>query len=195
MGLIDYLNKQIKKNNTNWDSKSALIRSSGEKVNGYTNRIIKEYEDKFQFGKTIEIKNKAIKNYFEKQKKNSLISVEGAVTTINLTLPKKMRISETIIYSRLADKKFNINNLKGQTLDNQVSKFNSYDVKITKEFKNQLEQLREKGIYLSLEKTQRGSKTIRFKTSKIYGEIDKSFPPNIISIKEIKRIIDKQKNK
>ena len=194
MTLRDYLNKQIEKNKTSWDSKSALIRSAGEKVNGQTNRILNEYEDQFKFGKTNEIKNLAIKEFFDKQTKNSLISVVGAVKIINQNLPKKIQISETIIYNRLADKKFNQNNLRGQTLDNQVSKFNSYDVNINKELKEKIEALREEGIYLSIEETQRGSKTIRLKISEIYyKKLDKSFPPNENSIKEIKKIINEYK--
>ena len=59
----------------------------------------------------------------------------------NQNLPKKIQISETIIYNRLADKKFNQNNLRGQTLDNQVSKFNSYDVNINIELKEKIEAL------------------------------------------------------
>ena len=194
MTLRDYLNKQIEKNKTDWDSKSALIRSAGEKVNGQTNRILNEYQDRFRFGKTDEIKNIAIKEFFDKQLKNSLISVVGAVKIINQNLPKKIQISETIIYNRLADKKFNQNNLRGQTLDNQVSKFNSYDVNINKELKEKIEALREEGIYLCIEKTQRGSKTIRLKISEIYyKKLDKSFPPNENSIKEIKKIINEYK--
>jgi len=194
MTLRDYLNKQIEKNKTDWDSKSALIRSAGEKVNGQTNRILNEYQDRFRFGKTDEIKNIAIKEFFDKQLKNSLISVVGAVKIINQNLPKKIQISETIIYNRLADKKFNQNNLRGQTLDNQVSKFNSYDVNINKELKEKIEALREEGIYLCIEKTQRGSKTIRLKISEIYyKKLDKSFPPNENSIKEIKEIINEYK--
>ena len=194
MTLRDYLNKQIEKNKTSWNSKSALIRSAGEKVNGQTNRILNEYEDRFKFGKTDEIKNLAIKEFFDKQPENSLISVVGAVKIINQNLPKKIQVSETIIYNRLADKKFNQNNLQGQTLDNQVSKFNSYDVNINKELKEKIEALREEGIYLCIEKTQRGSKTIRLKISEIYyKKLDKSFPPNENSIKEIKEIINEYK--
>ena len=194
MTLRDYLNKQIEKNKTSWNSKSALIRSAGEKVNGQTNRILNEYEDQFKFGKTNEIKNLAIKEFFDKQTKNSLISVVGAVKIINQNLPKKIQISETIIYNRLADKKFNQNNLRGQTLDNQVSKFNSYDVNINKELKEKILALKEEGIYLSIEETKRGSKTIRLKISEIfYKKLDKSFPPNENSIKEIKKIINEYK--
>ena len=187
-----FIELQLKKGNINWESRSDLIRLSGQKISGHNNRILKEYENKFNFGSITEIKNKAIKNYFNTIPKNSLISVEGAVKIINQKLPKEINISETIIYSRLADPKFNINNLKGQTLDNQVSKFSSYDVFISKEFKQKIEKLKSPGIYLSIEETQRGSKILRLKTSQIYGNLDRSFPPNDISIKMIKKLLDEQ---
>ena len=187
-----FIELQLKKGNINWESRSDLIRSSGQKISGHNNRILKEYEKKFNFGSITEIKNKAIKNYFDTIPKNSLIGVEGAVKIINQKLPKEINISETIIYSRLADPKFNINNLKGQTLDNQVSKFSSYDVFISKEFKQKIEKLKSPGIYLSIEETQRGSKILRLKTSQIYGNLDRSFPPNDISIKMIKKLLDEQ---
>ena len=122
MDLKNFLKNQIEKGKINWESRSELIRASGENINGHTNRIVKEFEQKFRFGSTIDQKNKEIKKYFDKQPKNSLISVEGAVKTINLDLPEDNQISETIIYNRLDDPKFNTNNLKGQSLDNQVSK-------------------------------------------------------------------------
>ena len=131
MDLKSFLKNQIDKGNTNWESRSALIRAAKEQVNGHTNRIVKEFEQKFRFGSSIEQKNKEIKKYFKQQPKNSLISVVGAVKTINLGLPENNQISETIIYNRLEDPKFNENNLKGQTLNNQVSKTAPYDVKIT----------------------------------------------------------------
>ena len=187
-----FIELQLKKGNINWESRSDLIRLSGQKISGHNNRILKEYENKFNFGSITEIKNKAIKNYFDTIPKNSLISVEGAVKIINQKLPKEINISETIIYSRLADPKFNINNLKGQTLDNQVSKFSSYDVFISKEFKQKIEKLKSPGIYLSIEETQRESKILRLKTSQIYGNLDRSFPPNDISIKMIKKLLDEQ---
>ena len=65
-----------------------MIRSSGKKISGHNNRILKEYENKFNFGSITEIKNKAIKNYFATMPKNSLISVEGAVKIINQKLLK-----------------------------------------------------------------------------------------------------------
>ena len=44
---------------------------------------LKEFENKFNFGLATQVKNDAIKKYFDKQPKNSLISVEGAVKIIN----------------------------------------------------------------------------------------------------------------
>ena len=185
-----FIELQLIKGNINWESRSDLIRSSGQKISGHNNRILKEYENKFNFGSIAEIKNKAIKNYFDTIPKNSLISVEGAVKIINQKLPKEINISETIIYSRLDDPKFNINNLKGQPLDNQVSKTKLYDVKITKEFEEKVEKLKSPGIYLTIEDTQRkGSKILRLKTSEEYGNLNNSFPPNEDSIKKIKKLI------
>ena len=189
-----FIELQLKKGNINWESRSDLIRLSGQKISGHNNRILKEYENKFNFGSITEIKNKAIKNYFDTIPKNSLISVEGAVKIINQKLPKEINISETIIYSRLADPKFNINNLKGQPLDNQVSKTKLYNVKITKEFEEKVEKLKFPGVYLTIEDTQRkGSKIIRLKTSEEYGNLNNSFPPNEDSIKKIKKLIYEQK--
>ena len=193
MNLKNFLQNQIDKGNTNWKSRSALIRAAKEKVNGHTNRIVKKFEQKFRFGSSIDQKNKEIKRYFNKQPKNSLISVVGAVKTINLKLPENNQISETIIYNRLEDPKFNENNLKGQTLNNQVSKTAPYDVKITKNLKEQLKQIRKPGIYLYLEITQRGGSTLRLKTNEDYGSLDRSFPPNNDSLKLIKKLINEKK--
>ena len=190
MNLRSYLKNQIEKGKTNWESRSALIRAAGENVNGHTNRVLKEYENKFKFGSVIEIKNKEIYKFFKSQPKNSLISVEGAVKIINKNLPKDAQISETIIYNRLDDPKFNINNLKGQTLDNQVSKTAPYKVKISDSFKEQLRKIRKPGIYLYLETTQIGNTTLRLKTNDVYGNIDRSFPPNEDSFKIIKKLIN-----
>ena len=194
MDLRNFLKDQIKKGKINWESRSELIRASGENINGHTNRIVKEFEQKFRFGSAIDQKNKEIKKYFDKQPKNSLISVEGAVKTINLDLPEDNQISETIIYNRLDDPKFNTNNLKGQSLDNQVSKTKLYDVKITKKFEEEVEKLKSPGIYLSIEDTQRkGNKILRLKTSKEHGNLNNSFPPNEDSLKKIKKLINEQK--
>ena len=190
MDLRAFLKNQIEKGKINWESRSELIRASGENINGHTNRIVKEFEQKFHFGSVINQKNTEIKKYFDKQSKNSIISVEGAVKIINLDLTDDNQISETIIYNRLEDPKFNTNNLKGQTLDNQVSKTKLYDVKITKEFEEKVEKLKSPGIYLSIEDTQRkGSKILRLKTSKEHGNLNNSFPPNEDSLKKIKKMI------
>jgi len=192
MDLRKYLKNQIEKGKTNWESRSALIRAAGENVNGHTNRVLKEYENNFHFGTVIDIKNKEIKKYLDKQPKNSLISVVGAVKVINKNLSKDMQISETIIYNRLKDPKFNKNNLKGQTLNNQVSKTAAYKVKISDSFKEQLRKIRKPGIYLYLETTQIGNTTLRLKTDDEYGNLNNSFPPNEDSIKIIKKLIDEQ---
>ena len=191
MNFKEFLEKQIQKGKIEWESRSQLIRSSGSKVNGHINRILKEYENKFKFGSVvIENKNKEIYKYFKSQAKNSLISVEGAVKIINKNLPKDAQISETIIYNRLDDPKFNINKLKGQTLENQVSKTAAYKVKISDSFKEQLRKIRKPGIYLYLETTQIGNTTLRLKTNDVYGNIDRSFPPNEDSIKIIEKLIN-----
>lgn len=194
MNFREYLDNQIKNKKINWESRSALIRAAGQSVNGHNNRILKNYENNFNFGTILEIKNKEIKKYFSNQPKDSFISVVGAVKIINESLPEDMQISETIIYNRLDDPKFNTNNLKGQTLNNQVSKTAPYDVKISKDFEEQLKKIRKPGIYLYLEKTQRGGSTLRLKTNEDYGNLDKSFPPNQDSLKEIKKLINEQKN-
>ena len=194
MNFREYLDNQIKNKKINWESRSALIRAAGQSVNGHNNRILKNYENNFNFGTILEIKNKEIKKYFSNQPKDSFISVVGAVKIINESLPEDMQISETIIYNRLDDPKFNTNNLKGQTLNNQVSKTAPYDVKISKNFEEQLKKIRKPGIYLYLEKTQRGGSTLRLKTNEDYGNLDKSFPPNQDSLKEIKKLINEQKN-
>ena len=207
MDLRNFLKNQIKKGKINWESRSVLIRAAQEKVNGYTFRVLKEHENKFHFGSIIKIKNKAIKNYFYKQPKNSLISVEGAVKIINENLPKDMQISETIIYNRLADKEFNNRNLKGQKLNNQISKTKNYDVDLSENFLSKIEKinLKSKKIFLNIEDTQAGNKCLRLKiynfsksqNSKskdkmiIAGtKINTTYPPNDDSLIKINKIIE-----
>ena len=60
MNFKEFLENQIKKGKTEWESRSELIRSSGNKANGHINRVLKEYENKFKFGSVIEIKNKEV---------------------------------------------------------------------------------------------------------------------------------------
>ena len=199
MRLKKFLENKINNKEITWDNKSQLIKASGEKVNGNNIKILKIYEKKFKFGSVQKIKDQEILKYFSKQPKNSFISVEGAKKIINENLPKnitekpKGEVSTTLIYSRLNDPKFNKNNLKGQTIDNQVSKFKDYDVKLSDRFLEKVFNLREQGIYLSIEETSRGSKTIRLKTSENYGNLNNTFKPNEDSIKEIKKIINEQK--
>ncbi len=191
MKFRDFLDDQIKKGNTSWESRSEIIRASGSTQSGHTVRVLKEYENKFQFGSVTEIKNKEIKKYFDKQPKDSFISVEGAANQIQKELPKGIIIGETIIYNRLKDKSFNTNNLKPQTLDNQVSKTAPYDVKISNEFREKLKKLREPGVYLYIEVTQRGGNTLRLKTGGEFFKIsDNSYPPNDDSLKLIKKTIE-----
>tara|TARA_B100002051_G_C16511610_1_gene523112 strand:+ start:72 stop:644 length:573 start_codon:yes stop_codon:yes gene_type:complete len=186
MKLKDYLEKQLISGKLTWNSKSELIRASGNNINGYNNKILEEYKSKFKFGSSLEIKNNEIKKYFNSLKDGSFVNVTGAVIKIQEQLPENISISETVIYNRLADKTFNVKKLKPQTLDNQVSKTELYDVKITKEFAKKIEELKQKGVYLYIEKTQRGGNTLRLKMFKNNKMIDKSFPPNNKSLEEIK---------
>ena len=191
MKFREFLDNQIMKGNISWESRSEIIRASGNSQSGNTARILKEYENKFKFGSSTEIKNKEIKKYFDKQPKDSFISVEGAANQIQKELPKGIIIGETIIYNRLKDKSFNTNNLKPQTLDNQVSKTAPYDVKISNEFREKLKKLREPGVYLYIEVTQRGGNTLRLKTGGEFFKIsDNSYPPNDDSLKLIKKTIE-----
>ena len=194
MKFREFLDNQIKKGNISWESRSEIIRASGSSQSGNTARILKEYENKFQFGSITEIKNKEIKKYFDNQPKNSFISVEGAANQIQKELPKGIIIGETIIYNRLNDPTFNTNNLKPQTLDNQVSKTAPYDVKISKEFREKLKNLREAGVYLYIEVTQRGGNTLRLKTGgEFFKTSDNSYPPNDDSLKLIKKTIEENR--
>ena len=186
MKLKDFLEKQLTSGKLTWNSKSELIRASGNNINGYNNKILEEYKSKFKFGSSLEIKNNEIKKYFDSLQEGSFVNVTGAVIKIQEQLPKNISISETVIYNRLADKNFNVKKLKPQTLDNQVSKTELYDVKITKEFSEKVEALRQKGVYLYIEKTQRGGNTLRLKMFKNNKIVDKSFPPNNESLEKIK---------
>ena len=68
MKFREYLENQIQKGKIEWDSRSQLIRQSGSKANGNTNKILKEYEHKFKFG-LLKLKIKQLKtilNYNQK---------------------------------------------------------------------------------------------------------------------------------
>ena len=213
--LEQFLEKQINSGNIDWESKSKLIRSSDEKVNGHTTKILNKFEHKFNF--SIDLKNKEIKKYFDQLPKNSIINVLRARDEINKNLSPKNQIggerSCKIIYDRLKNPKFNTNNLKPQTLDNQVSKVQAY--KVSKQFedkvKNMNEKLKDAGkwAYVYLEDTQAGNKTLRLhifdsilskdkkknEKSYILGKTIKSttFPPNDESLKKIQKLINEKK--
>ena len=209
MDFDNFLKNQIKIGKTNWNSKSELIRAAKIKVNGQSNRILNKFEKHFCFDAALKKKNKAIKKYFDNQIPGSFISVEGAVNIINQELPKNLKIGETIIYNRLNDIKFNTGNLKGQSLDNQVSKTKNYKVNISSSFQQKIDEINSKSekFYLNIEDTQAGNKCLRLKIYKfdksenivnsskkiISGtKINTTFPPNEDSIKEIKQIINEQ---
>ena len=206
MDFDNFLKNQIKIGKTNWNSKSELIRAAKIKVNGQSNRILKKFEKHFCFDAALKKKNKAIKRYFDSQVPGSFISVEGAANIINQELPKNLKISETIIYNRLNDTKFNTGKLKGQTLDNQVSKTRNYDVNISLNFRKKIDQINSKSdkIYLNIEDTQAGNKCLRLKIYKFdrsenpinFGKkiisgtkINSTFAPNEDSIIEINKLI------
>ena len=58
MKFREFLDTQLKKGNTSWESRSEIIRASGSPQSGHTVKVLKEYGDKFQFGSVTEIKNK-----------------------------------------------------------------------------------------------------------------------------------------
>ena len=209
--LEQFLEKQINSGNIDWESKSKLIRSSNEQINGHTTKILKKFEHKFNF--SIDLKNKEIKKYFDQLPKNSIINVLRARDEINENLSSKNQIggerSCKIIYDRLKDPKFNNNNLKPQTLDNQVSRVQVY--KVSKQFEDKVKNMNDKlkdWAYIYLEDTQAGNKTLRLhifdsilskdkrKNEKKYivGKTIKSttFPPNDESLKKIQKLINER---
>ena len=210
--LEQFLEKQIDKGNIDWENKSKLIRTSGEKVNGNTTKIVKKFENKFNF--SIDLKNNEIKKYFDQLPKNSIINVLRARDEINKNLSTQNQIggerSCKIIYDRLKDPEFNTNNLKPQTLDNHASKTTIY--KVSKQFEDKVKNMNEKlknWAYVYLEDTQAGNKTLRLhifdsvlskdknKNEKPYiaGKTIKSttFLPNDESLKKIQKLINDNK--
>ena len=121
----------------------------------------------------------------------------AAVKGINEYLPKNNKIGGTsIIYNRLNDSNFNTNNLKGQSLDNQVSKTKLYQVSISKEFEEKVNKLNSKGFYVYIEDTQAGNKTIRLEIPKLKESkskrLVKYFSPNEESLKKIQELINER---
>ena len=58
---IFLLKNQIDKGNTEWESRTELLRASKTKISGHSKRILKEYENKFNFGLATQAKNDSIK--------------------------------------------------------------------------------------------------------------------------------------
>ena len=98
-----------------------LFEKAGVKSHGANQKILNKYKDKFKItsgsrlGGNIALKNEKILEFFNKQEPGSKINVEQSVKIINKNLPKDQQISESIITSRLKDKKFNTYFLDSQT--------------------------------------------------------------------------------
>ena len=214
--LENFLENQIEKGNTKFRTRGEIFKKAGVKPHGGNQNILKKYIDKFEItsgsrlGGDIDLKNKAIKIYFNKFTKNSSINVTKAVEEINNNLSKNNKISETIIYDRLDDPNFNTNNLKQQSLSKHFSLLKKI-YKSTKEFEVKVEKLNKelqekggRGSYVYLEDTPAGGKTVRVH---IYGsklsddkkkeekyiisgtKLSTSFAPTEESLEKIKKLV------
>ena len=122
--FVKFLDDQIAQGNTTFETQGDLIKAATgkDKAGGSESRVMKEYKDKFTFkrktrlGGDVALKNKFIKEFFDAQESGSKIRVERAVKDINKNLPKTEQISETIIYNRLKDNKFNTKFLGAHTM-------------------------------------------------------------------------------
>ncbi len=107
---------------TEFRTMQELFEKAGVKGHGANQRIWNKYKDKFKItsgsrtGGNIALKNEKILEFFNKQEPGSKLNVEQSVKIINRNLPKDQQISESIIMSRLKDKKFNTTALGSQTL-------------------------------------------------------------------------------
>jgi hypothetical protein len=123
-----WLQEQIDAGNTTFETQGDLIKkgTGKDKAGGNESRILNKYKDKFTFkrksrlGGDEALKNEKILEFFNKQEPGSRINVERAVKDINKTLPKDQQISETIIYNRLKDTKFNTNFLGSHTVGSTI---------------------------------------------------------------------------
>ena len=114
----------IEQGNTNFETQGHLIEkiTGSKNTSGNISRILDKHKDKFKFtrktrlGGNEALKNEKILEYFNQQEPGSRINVERAVKDINKTLPKDQQLSETIIYNRLKDTKFNTNFLGSHTI-------------------------------------------------------------------------------
>jgi len=215
--LENFLENQIEKGNTKFRTRGEIFKKARVKPHGGNQNILKKYIDKFEItsgsrlGGDIDLKNKAIKIYFNKFTKNSSINVTKAVEEINNNLPKNNKIGGTsIIIDRLNDPNFNTNNLKPQSLSKHFSLLKKI-YKSTKEFEVKVEKLNKelqekggRGSYVYLEDTPAGGKTVRVH---IYGsklsddkkkegkyiisgtKLSTSFPPTEESLEKIKKLV------
>ncbi len=215
-----FLENQIEKGNKKFRTRGEIFKKAGVKPHGGNQNILKKYINKFQItsgsrlGGNIDLKNKAIKIYFNKFTKNSSINVTKAVEEINNNLPLNSKIGTTIIIDRLNDPNFNTNKLKPQSLSKHFSLLKKI-YKSSKEFEEKVEklnkELKEKrvGSYVYIENTPAGGKTVRVH---VYGsklseykkkestyiiagtQISTSFPPNEDSLEKIKKLIRENNN-
>ena len=215
-----FLENQIEKGNKKFRTRGEIFKKAGVKPHGGNQNILKKYINKFQItsgsrlGGDIDLKNKAIKIYFNKFTKNSSINVTKAVEEINNNLPLNSKIGTTIIIDRLNDPNFNTNKLKPQSLSKHFSLLKKI-YKSSKEFEEKVEklnkELKEKrvGSYVYIENTPAGGKTVRVH---VYGsklseykkkestyiiagtQISTSFPPNEDSLEKIKKLIRENNN-
>ena len=122
--FVKFLDDQIAQGNTTFETQGDLIKAATgkDKAGGSESRVMKEYKDKFTFkrktrlGGDEALKNEKILEFFSNQEPGSKINVERAVKDINKNLPKTDQISETIIYNRLKDSKFNTTFLGSHTV-------------------------------------------------------------------------------
>jgi len=215
-----FLENQIEKGNKKFRTRGEIFKKAGVKPHGGNQNILKKYINKFQItsgsrlGGNIDLKNKAIKIYFNKFTKNSSINVTKAVEEINNNLPLNSKIGTTIIIDRLNDPNFNTNKLKPQSLSKHFSLLKKI-YKSSKEFEEKVEklnkELKEKrvGSYVYIENTPAGGKTVRVH---VYGsklseykkkestyiiagtQLSTSFPPNEDSLEKIKKLIRENNN-
>ncbi|HAI37242.1 MAG TPA: hypothetical protein DCM40_03430, partial [Maribacter sp.] len=114
----------IEQGNTNFETQGHLIEkiTGSKNTSGNISRILDKHKDKFKLARKTRLggnealKNEKILEYFNQQEPGSRINVERAVKDINKTLPKDQQLSETIIYNRLKDTKFNTNFLGSHTI-------------------------------------------------------------------------------
>jgi hypothetical protein len=117
-----WIKDQIDNKKTTFRTKGEIYDAADVKSSGSNQKILNKYMNEFtitsgsRLGGDIATKNTAIKNFFDLQEPGSKINVERSVKEINKNLPKDQQISESIITSRLKDKKFNTNFLDSQTL-------------------------------------------------------------------------------